>query len=208
GGADAHGWAPNRDKAAQRANAAAVKLAAGQYATIRIRDYVAETKLAAVTAAPQADAKTKAKTRTTADDDGPALGFLYAIESGYYDYSVREWIHAKVVRLPVTKRTARRIFYSRSSEPAEYETGYVDRQQFEAQGWVWSSRYSKIYAELPELVEPPITIRPPRPAPSYIPDLKQLKAEMAAAHPDRGGTNEAFIAAHEKYQRARRMAGR
>jgi hypothetical protein len=37
-------------------------------------------------------------------------------------------------------------------------------------------------------------------------DLRQLKAEMAAAHPDRGGSSAAFIAAREKYQAARRRA--
>jgi hypothetical protein len=203
GGADLHGEAPNRDKAAQRANAAAVKLAAGQYATIRIRDDIAEMKLAAVTAAKLADAKTK--TRTTAND-APTDGCLYAIEPGYYDYGERTWIHARIVRLPITKKTPKRIFYSRSSEPGEYETGYVDRQDFEAKGWVWSSRYTKICADPPEL-EPPITFRPPRPAP-YVPDLKALKAAMAAAHPDHGGTSEAFIAAHERYEQARRMSGR
>jgi transposase len=37
--------------------------------------------------------------------------------------------------------------------------------------------------------------------------LRRLKAEMAAAHPDHGGSNEAFIAARERYLGAKRTAG-
>jgi hypothetical protein len=36
------------------------------------------------------------------------------------------------------------------------------------------------------------------------PDLPALKAEMAAAHPDRGGSNAAFIEARARYVAARR----
>jgi hypothetical protein len=36
--------------------------------------------------------------------------------------------------------------------------------------------------------------------------LRQLKAEMAAAHPDRGGTSEAFIKARQRYLVAKRTA--
>ena len=38
------------------------------------------------------------------------------------------------------------------------------------------------------------------------PELKQLRREMADAHPDRGGTNEEFMAARERYERALRKA--
>ena len=37
--------------------------------------------------------------------------------------------------------------------------------------------------------------------------LHRLKAEMAAAHPDRGGTTEAFIEARHRYLEAKRIAG-
>jgi hypothetical protein len=37
--------------------------------------------------------------------------------------------------------------------------------------------------------------------------LRQFKAEMAAAHPDRGGTTEAFIEARQRYLGAKRLAG-
>jgi hypothetical protein len=38
-------------------------------------------------------------------------------------------------------------------------------------------------------------------------NIKQLRQQMAAAHPDRGGTNEAFIVARKRYERALREVG-
>jgi hypothetical protein len=38
------------------------------------------------------------------------------------------------------------------------------------------------------------------------PELKRLRMEMANAHPDRGGTNEGFIAARKRYKEALRRA--
>ncbi|MFJ2737666.1 hypothetical protein [Streptomyces sp. NPDC087317] len=204
GGPGDHGWAPNRDASARRANAAAVKLAAGRYATIRIHDEAAETKLAAVKAARRSAAQADDGQHTTAAN-------LYAIEPGYYDHGARRWVHSRLVRLPIVKKTARRIFFLRSSEPGEFEQGYIDRQMFEAQGWVWSSRYSTIYAEPPEVPADKPFIPPTFDTPSYraatapsLDEVKRLKAAMAAAHPDRGGSDTEFIAAHRRYVEARR----
>jgi hypothetical protein len=208
GGTDAHGWAKDRNTAGCRANAAAVKLAAGQYAAIRVDDQAAEIKLAATKAAKQSRPKAE-KRQHTAAGDGAAN--LYAIEAGYYDHAARRWVHSRMVRLPIVKKTAKRIYYLRSSEPGEFEQGYIDRQSFEAHGWVWSSRYDKIWAQPPEVpndkpfVPPPFTPAAYRtPAVPSVDELKRLKAVMAAAHPDRGGTDAEFIAAHQKYEQARR----
>lgn len=38
------------------------------------------------------------------------------------------------------------------------------------------------------------------------PELRRLRTEMAAAHPDRGGTNEGFMAARKRYEQALRQA--
>jgi hypothetical protein len=38
-----------------------------------------------------------------------------------------------------------------------------------------------------------------RPKAQPLPDIAALKAEMAAAHPDRGGTDAAFIEARKRY---------
>ena len=48
---------------------------------------------------------------------------------------------------------------------------------------------------------------PPELQPQQVePDLAGLKATMAAAHPDHGGTNEAFIAARRQFVAARARA--
>jgi hypothetical protein len=39
------------------------------------------------------------------------------------------------------------------------------------------------------------------------PEIKRLRREMAAVHPDRGGSNEEFIAARKRYEQALRRAG-
>lgn len=44
-----------------------------------------------------------------------------------------------------------------------------------------------------------------RPTP---PSLPELRAAMADAHPDRGGSDEAFIAARQRYERARARGAR
>ena len=65
----------------------------------------------------------------------------------------------------------------------------------------------------PEASKPPRRGRPapvpkkPTPAETEsLPDLHRLKAQMAAAHPDRGGSNAAFIAARARYVAARRQS--
>lgn len=205
GGPDTHGWAKDRTTAASRANAAAVKLAAGRYASIRIRDEAAETKLTAIRAARQTETEER---QHTADGSN-----LWAIEAGFYDYGTRQWVRSRLVRLPIVKKTAKRIYFLRSSEPGEFEQGYIDRQHFEAHGWVWSSRYDKIHAHPPEVPEDKPFIPPPFDPASYrtasvpsVDELKRLKAAMRAAHPDLGGSDEAFIAARKQYVEARQRA--
>lgn len=210
GGEDRYGWAPNRNDAARKANRAAVLLAAGAYASIRISDAVAETKLAAATAAKHAKAKAENKQQAAAAGD---VVNLFAIEFGFYDHGVRQWVHSKIVRLPVVKTTPRRIYFLRSSEPGEFERGYVDRQAFEAKGWVYSSRFNKIYATPPKLPGDKPFIPPPF-HPEYghpraavsVEELKRLKAIMRAAHPDIGGSDAEFIKARAEYENARDRA--
>jgi hypothetical protein len=47
----------------------------------------------------------------------------------------------------------------------------------------------------------------PRPA-APVEDLAALRAAMLNAHPDRGGSNETFIEARQRYEAARDKAGR
>lgn len=116
---------------------------------------------------------------TNAGDDGPARS-------------------PRVVQFRITKKTPKRIYYVRSLWGPRSEIGYVDRQEIEttgqarrkSAGW-WEPDFT-VY-----LTPPEITQQPSRP------NLDELKAAMAAAHPDRGGSHEGFIAARRRYEEAR-----
>lgn len=96
----------------------------------------------------------------------------------------------------VVKKTPHRVYYILYGPPGRPHPaiGFVDRQELEAKGRVWISRRDHyLYAETPEFAE------------SWRkPNLSELKAQVAAAHPDRGGTTEAFMAARRRYQNAQR----
>lgn len=95
----------------------------------------------------------------------------------------------KILAHPITRKTARRIYFTRNG----HRPGFVDRQRIEADGEVFYRPLARtLHLNPPEI--------PSQPKP---PSLAELKAAMAAAHPDRGGTDEAFIAARVRYERAR-----
>ncbi|MGS2592051.1 hypothetical protein [Streptomyces hebeiensis] len=98
----------------------------------------------------------------------------------------------QILAHPITKKTPKRIYFTYLNG----RTGFVDRQKIEADGEIYHG-YTMC---LLHLARPEIPQRPQRPT------LAALKAEMAAAHPDRGGSDEAFIAARQRYQRARASA--
>lgn len=95
----------------------------------------------------------------------------------------------EIIRYPITKKTPRRIYFT----DGYGRTGFVDRQKIEADG--------EIYHHYPRrrlhLTPPEIPARPAKPT------LPELRRAMADAHPDRGGTDAAFIAARQRYERAR-----
>ena len=94
----------------------------------------------------------------------------------------------QVLRWEITKKTPKRIYFDRNGH-----SGFVDRQRIEADGEVLHGyTRRRLHLNPPEL--------PGQPKP---PSLPELKAAMADAHPDRGGTDEAFIAARARYERAR-----
>lgn len=200
GGADTHGWADTHQEASRQANAAALEFAGGRYANIHVLHGVATNKLRALNAAKRAAAPPKAKRngRAAYDHDAEPVGYLYTVERGRYALDDLTWIPGGIIRLPITRKTAKRIYYLRPCTLIDFELGYVDRQELEARGSVFTRGGLLLFAEPPDL-------EPPKPA---TPDVKALKAAMAAAHPDRGGTDAEFIAARERYERARRMAGR
>lgn len=123
--------------------------------------------------------------------------FLYGVRSGGYDGN-DTWQPASVVAFRITKKTDRRIYYDANTingQPARVR--YVDRQALEARGEVTRKSGAWWEPDLTVYMQPPQTWPP-----SADLDLTGLKAEMAAAHPDRGGTDESFIAARRRYQQA------
>jgi hypothetical protein len=112
--------------------------------------------------------------------------YVYGIEAGHE--LGNEWIPTQVIRFRITKKTPRRIYYL----PRDWgrpEERFVDRAVLERDGEVrrksagwWEPDFTVYLAE-------PVLEDVPRP------DLGELKAAMAAAHPDRGGSDEDFIVA-------------
>jgi hypothetical protein len=112
-------------------------------------------------------------------------------------------VAARVVAFRITKRTARRIYYDANILARHAgRIRYIDRQAIETAGKV--SRKSGHWWE-PDLQ---LWLKPTQTwPPQQQPDLATLKAQMAAAHPDRGGSDAEFIAARQRYERARTQAG-
>ena len=137
-----------------------------------------------------------------ASSDVSPAEFLYGIDSSVSDDS-RFHQGPRVVQFRITKKTAKRIYYVASEdwEPRP-RIGFVDRQRIEADGEIylrnrhWSAPDFHLYLSRPEIQQ------------QVKPDLAALRAEMAAAHPDRGGSDKAFIAARTRYERARASSGR
>jgi hypothetical protein len=116
-------------------------------------------------------------------------------------------------KFQITKKTKQRIYYSRKPLPFEeredrgirdlndYGVAFINRQEIEREGEIWSHKSGGwweadccLYLRLPT----------PKVKTEELPNLGKLKAAMAAAHPDRGGSSAAFIAARVAYTEARR----
>jgi hypothetical protein len=127
------------------------------------------------------------------------------------------------VRFRIVKKTAKRVYYLLKEEeidqygrPVEHEfvrhtsdrdndIGFVDRQKLEATGEVYNHGRHWCYADFHLHVSLESLLgRFRRYQPQPVDDLRKLKAEMAAAHPDRGGSSATFIAARQAYVAARR----
>jgi hypothetical protein len=135
----------------------------------------------------------------TVADIAPAE-FLYGIDSSVNDDS-RYYEPPRIVRFRITKKTPKRIYYVRRDDGLRTETGYVNRQQIEADGEIYNHGAGGWWAPDFHLYLTPPVIEQAR-----KPNLAELKSAMAAAHPDRGGSDEAFIAARARYEKARRTA--
>ncbi|MEU3499497.1 hypothetical protein ABZ726_01585 [Streptomyces hundungensis] len=110
------------------------------------------------------------------------------------------YVTTELMTFPVLRATARRLYYARSYDPdgTIRETGFIDRAVLERDGEVrrrsagWWEPDAILYRD-----PPPLPGAAPAPA-----DLGALKAAMAAAHPDRGGTDAAFVTARTAYEQA------
>lgn len=123
--------------------------------------------------------------------------FLYGIEAGHWEGNDDVWVPHRVVSFRITKKTAKRIYYVACNWGHRPPIRCVDRQQIETHG--------EIRPRSRHWFEPDnhLWLNPPVIEPAAKPDLAELKAAMAAAHPDRGGSDAEFIAARQRYERAR-----
>jgi hypothetical protein len=114
--------------------------------------------------------------------------YLYEPWSWYDDDSVT---HKGINEIPVMKKTAKRIYYDNTDRwdrsAGVVTLGYIDRQEFENDTRCRDRERDRRRRE-------------------REPELKRLRREMAAVHPDRGGTDAEFIAARKRYERALREA--
>lgn len=126
--------------------------------------------------------------------DLAATEYLYGIDSSVSDDS-RFYEPPRVVRFRITKKTPRRIYYlPRDSRPEQQR--FVDRAALERDGEVWRKSAGWWESDGRVYLKPPVIEQAGKPT------LGELKAAMAAAHPDRGGTDAEFIAARARYERA------
>lgn len=104
----------------------------------------------------------------------------------------------------IIKKTKQRVYYNKSRLNEESAFAYLDydddaigfipRSRIKADCDFYNPDYRALYLNKPQ---------GRRPA-QELPDLKKLKRAMADAHPDRGGSGAAFIAARENYLAALR----
>jgi hypothetical protein len=217
-GAEAHGWEDTEQAALDAARAAVVRIAKKRKAYAHQVAGVASERLKEINA-------TKRAARPPSDNtESKSVEYLYS-RNGFVSDQTSEYVEW-VCRFPIIKKTAKRIYYSDadeeidelSGEPIskdyggicsldEAKIGFVDRQELEANGEVcnrgrhWSANDYKLYASLKALKN-----SRRRSDDDEEIDLPKLKAAMAAAHPDRGGSNAAFIEARRAYVEAKRNA--
>lgn len=118
------------------------------------------------------------------------------------------WADFVVVPFRITRKTAKRIYYIRRHRPdGTDQIGFVDRLKLEAAGdeGLWARRTAGWWEDDNRLyLSPPPIHDGQRVNPAALQaEVDRLRAEMAAVHPDRGGTDVEFIAAHKRYDAAR-----
>jgi hypothetical protein len=203
-----HGYADTEQQAIDAARTMVERLAGGDETIAYPRHGVATRILKQVNAE-------RRRARPAPDTaDAGRVEYLYARDTsschwdgnpcGCDDLRGRAKWDYHVDRFRITKKTAKRIYYVRSERyDDEVEIGYVDRQKLEADGEVYNHGaggwWSKDFHLLAAPPEPPTQ---PTPVDQRA-EVSRLRAEMAAVHPDRGGTSAAFIEARSRYLAAK-----
>ena len=188
---EVHGWADTEEQALIAGTAAIKRFAAGRRAIVHYHHGSASYALKKINAAK----RTKRWTNAPADGSD-----THATEYLYDQYS-------KEFR--ITKKTAKRIYYVKNEDTYNgTQIGFAPRHKV-ADDWPGSSShdlYKLDYRNRPDffLKPQPPGYRSGEPPPEI--DLRKLKAEMAAAHPDKGSSSAAFITARKAYETARRRA--
>lgn len=129
-----------------------------------------------------------------ADDD-----YLYAIRRTGRAVWTRpgEVVAGQVVRFPITKRTDKRVYFHAYTLGDLAAIHYVDAARLARDGEAhmlgegWPADFRNTFYATREAAE----------ATAHS-DITQLRRQMASVHPDRGGTNEQFMAARKRYERA------
>ncbi|MFB7867406.1 hypothetical protein [Streptomyces sp. NPDC056069] len=126
---------------------------------------------------------------TAHGDDLVATQYLYELWDANWDDGPLG--NYTILEHPITKKTPKRIYFTYST--GVHRAGYVDRQKIEADGEIYHGyTMRRLHLAPPEI-----------PQQAKRPSVADLRKAMADAHPDRGGTDEAFIAARARYERAR-----
>lgn len=133
------------------------------------------------------------------------IEYLYGAEH-YWPEPRTAWPASRIIAFRIVRKTPKRIHYIRHQDGAAVSYGSADRHAIETIGvtpghparpgdpdrWLYATR---AHAETATGSGPP-------PPPGG--DLRELRRDMAAAHPDRGGTPETFQDAAQRYQAALR----
>jgi hypothetical protein len=209
-----YGWVNTEDEALIAARAAVERLAAGQDAVAGLTQGLATDQLKEVNRAKRAARLTA---RPSSAKDSRAVEYLFADGTRYDDWGKT---HCPIYAFPIVKKTAKRIYYKHKnlewlseidapdiSESNmgdftfdDHDIGFVNRQELEAKGEVYNHGRHWSADDFHLLAKPPVRYEPE----PETPNLVELKMAMAAAHPDRGGSNSAFIEARKRYVEARR----
>lgn len=212
GGPHEYGW-EDTEELALKAKDEAITGLADAVTAARFRGGKGSAGMAAAALKRINAAKRRAGPAAATADAG-VIEYLYGTVNYWPDDGYGTEVR-KVVPFRVTRKTAKRIYYIRRQHaPGDVVTGYIDRQVLERDGEVrnrgtdWFAPDGTLYGtrEAAEEYLFGADRERERQRQERGPDLKRLRQEMAGAHPDRGGTDEQFMAARERYKQALREA--